>query len=147
MAASIEAPSAGPRSRRSCGKRPVIAFTASYTAFWTSAMVRIVLGPSVAISVVLSAQSATVSARAPSATDKRAMPQQQMDNLMNSPSPLFRRRPVWTHALSGLLPDKKILYHCCVALHWYLFQQLALVSFQQLASSPGFDCCVSATIS
>src|SRR5258708_38375796 len=86
MAASIEAPSAGPRSTRSCGKCAVIAFTASYTAFWTRAMVRIVLGPSVAISVVLSAQSATVSARAPSATNKKAIaPQRQTEPLMNTP--------------------------------------------------------------
>src|SRR5882757_692951 len=49
-----------------------MAFTASYTAFWARARVRIVLGPSVAISVVLSAQSASVSARAATATSKRA---------------------------------------------------------------------------
>src|SRR5579859_1950636 len=72
MAASIDAPAAGPRSTRSRGYRDVIAFTASYTAFWARAMVRIVLGPSVAISVVLSAQSASVSARAEIATSNRA---------------------------------------------------------------------------
>ena len=88
--ASIDAPAAAPRSRRSRGYREVIAFSASYTAFWARAMVRIVLGPSVAISVVLSAQSATVSARAPSADNKRAIaPQRQMDILINSSLPFF----------------------------------------------------------
>src|SRR5215469_12651230 len=50
-----------------------MAFTASYTALCASAMVRIVFGPSVAIPVVVSAQLATGSARAPQASNNRVI--------------------------------------------------------------------------